>query len=380
MNLSGGFHDAGDHVKFGLPQSYAAAVLGWGMYEFPQAYKATGTWNHAMDEMKWFSDYFLRSTFLNPSGQVVAFAYQVGEGSCRPRLLGPVRAAEPDARTRGRPTSRPAQTPAADQTASAAAALAVEAILTASSDASYSAKCLKYAAGAVHVRPWPTRAPATPAASTTPAGTWSKEAWAADWLYLATGNFSYVNDIIATNSSRRVHRLPRQHRHQPRLDLAEHLGDELGLTLGRGVLAARPDRRRATRTCPPSCRPFIHYFEQVAGPVLVARAARQQRRHQLHRHHAGRVLLPDHAGAAARYNTAAQLEALAYRKNFPTDPQSVLFSDWAMGQMNYLMGDNPAKWSYIVGFGSNVPGRGIRRSAAARRRPPTRITATRRAR
>jgi hypothetical protein len=61
---------------------------------------------------------------------------------------------------------------------------------------------------------------------------------------------------------------------------------------------------------------------------------------------------------SARYDTAAQLEALAYRKNLPTDPQSVLFSNWAMGQMNYLMGDNPAKWSYIVGFGSTTPGVG----------------------
>src|ERR1019366_5861916 len=52
------------------------------------------------------------------------------------------------------------------------------------------------------------------------------------------------------------------------------------------------------------------------------------------------------------------LEALAYRKNFPTDPDSVLFSNWAMGQMNYLMGDNPANWSYIVGFGSTTPGVG----------------------
>lgn len=51
VNLSGGFHDAGDHVKFGLPQSYAASVLGWGMYEFPQAYQATGTWAHGLDEM-----------------------------------------------------------------------------------------------------------------------------------------------------------------------------------------------------------------------------------------------------------------------------------------------------------------------------------------
>ena len=36
----------------------------------------------------------------------------------------------------------------------------------------------------------------------------------------------------------------------------------------------------------------------------------------------------------------------------------MLFSNWAMGQMNYLMGDNPADWSYIVGFGSTTPGVG----------------------
>ena len=33
VDLSGGFHDAGDHVKFGMPEDYAASTLGWGYYE-----------------------------------------------------------------------------------------------------------------------------------------------------------------------------------------------------------------------------------------------------------------------------------------------------------------------------------------------------------
>ena len=37
MDLSGGMHDAGDHVKFGLPGTYAASTLGWGYYEFRDA-------------------------------------------------------------------------------------------------------------------------------------------------------------------------------------------------------------------------------------------------------------------------------------------------------------------------------------------------------
>ena len=28
-DVVGGFHDAGDHVMFGLPQGYAASTLGW---------------------------------------------------------------------------------------------------------------------------------------------------------------------------------------------------------------------------------------------------------------------------------------------------------------------------------------------------------------
>ena len=38
IDVAGGMHDAGDHVKFCLPGSYAASTLGWGYYEFRDAY------------------------------------------------------------------------------------------------------------------------------------------------------------------------------------------------------------------------------------------------------------------------------------------------------------------------------------------------------
>lgn len=46
VDLSGGFHDAGDHVKFGLPQSYAASTLGWGLYEFKASFQKAGSYEH----------------------------------------------------------------------------------------------------------------------------------------------------------------------------------------------------------------------------------------------------------------------------------------------------------------------------------------------
>ena len=81
VNVSSGFHDAGDHVRFGLPQAYAASTLAWGLVEFHDAYVQSGQRDHLVEELRWFADCFLRSTFRDSSGKVIAFCYQVGEGS-----------------------------------------------------------------------------------------------------------------------------------------------------------------------------------------------------------------------------------------------------------------------------------------------------------
>ena len=354
VNLSGGFHDAGDHVKFGLPQSYAAAVLGWGMYEFPQAYTATGTWAHGLDEMKWFSDYFLRSTFLNSSGQVVAFAYQVGEGSVDHDYWGPseLQSATLYPRPAYFATS---QTPAADQTASAAAALAVESILTASSNAAYSAQCLKYAEALYAF------ARANPGLGYSggfygSGGYVSEEAWAADWLYLATSNLSYVNDIISTGPNGAYNGYLSNIITSPGSTWQNIWVMSWDARWG-GVFSLLDPIVAGNAAIPAATQQAVHYFNKW------------QVQYWSHVPHDNandtNFIATTPAGfsylttwGSARYNAAAQLEALAYRKSFPTDPQSVLFSNWAMGQMNYVMGDNPAKWSYIVGFGSTTPGVG----------------------
>ena len=81
IDVSGGFHDAGDHVKFGLPEAYAASVVSWGYYEFREAYEETKQAEHVETICRYFCDYFMRSTFRDKNGDVVAFCYQVGDGS-----------------------------------------------------------------------------------------------------------------------------------------------------------------------------------------------------------------------------------------------------------------------------------------------------------
>src|SRR5436305_11757495 len=39
-NLTGGYHDAGDLVKFGLPEAYSMTMLAWGLVDYSQGYAA----------------------------------------------------------------------------------------------------------------------------------------------------------------------------------------------------------------------------------------------------------------------------------------------------------------------------------------------------
>ncbi|HAU86147.1 MAG TPA: hypothetical protein DCW90_11825, partial [Lachnospiraceae bacterium] len=138
MDLQGGFHDAGDHVKFGLPQSYSASTLGWSYYEFKDSFVEAGEQEHIESILRHFTDYFLRSTFRDENGDVVAFCYQVGDGSTDHNYWG-----APELQTTPRPVwLATSEEPASDQCAAAAAALATSYLNFKETDPEYAAKCL----------------------------------------------------------------------------------------------------------------------------------------------------------------------------------------------------------------------------------------------
>lgn len=81
VNLAGGFHDAGDHVKFGLPEAYSAFVLGMSYDTNKTAYEQTGQTGHLQTITTYFADYFVNCTVLSSDGShVEAFCCQVGDG------------------------------------------------------------------------------------------------------------------------------------------------------------------------------------------------------------------------------------------------------------------------------------------------------------
>jgi endoglucanase len=338
VDLSGGYHDAGDHVKFGLPQSYSASTLGWGFYEFRDAFVQTGQEAHMLEILRWFTDYFLRSTFRDGSGDVVAFAYQVGEGSVDHNYWGSPELQ--DAETYPRPAYfATSEDPASDQAAGAAAALALMALNVQQTDPEYAALCLD-AAQALYTFAVQNRGLGYSGGFYNSSYDSDELSWAAVWLYVATGDSAYIEDITAVSES------------------GQYTGH-----LSEIVVSTSDDWQNI----------WVHSWDTVWGGVFVKLAGLfpddeqfdYYARWNLEYWSGGEVphedpndtnylaLSPAGFGVintwgSARYNTTAQLQALVYHKYH--DRMDMV--EWARGQMDYVVGDNPFGYSLIVGYPS----------------------------
>ena len=60
-DLTGGWYDAGDHVKFGFPMAFSVTMLSWGLVEYKDAYEDAGELNYMLDCIKWPLDYFIKA-------------------------------------------------------------------------------------------------------------------------------------------------------------------------------------------------------------------------------------------------------------------------------------------------------------------------------
>lgn len=57
----GGYYDAGDHVKFGLPMAFTVTMLSWSVIEYGEYIAGAGELEHAMEAIKWGTDYFIKA-------------------------------------------------------------------------------------------------------------------------------------------------------------------------------------------------------------------------------------------------------------------------------------------------------------------------------
>ncbi len=79
VDLSGGWLDAGDNVKFNFPMAYSVTTLAWGGIEYYDAYQESGQLDELSQNIKWVTDYLLNSFANDNPGEYVLYG-QVGDG------------------------------------------------------------------------------------------------------------------------------------------------------------------------------------------------------------------------------------------------------------------------------------------------------------
>jgi len=333
VDVSGGFHDAGDHVNFGLPQSYSASTLGWSYYEFKDAFVKTGEDEHMEAILRHFTDYFLRCTFRDKSGDVVAFCYQVGDGAADHTYWG-----SPELQTTPRPAwFATSETPASDQCAGAAAALATSYLNFKDSDPDYADKCLD-TAKALYDFAVANRGLGYSGGFYGSSFDEDELSWAAVWLNICTGKESYINDITAKDEDGTYTGYMKRiisSTSSTWQNIWVHSWD----TVWGGVFA-----KLAPVTNDPLHWYFFRWNIEYWGNI----------KHEDPSDSTYLALTPGGFGVistwgSARYNAAAQLCGLVYNKY----KENADFTKWAKSQMDYILGDNPMDRCYLVGYAGN---------------------------
>ncbi|TXG56902.1 hypothetical protein EZV62_018215 [Acer yangbiense] len=75
VDLVGGYYDAGDHVKFGLPMAYTTTMLAWGVVDYRKEITDLDQMGYTLWAIRWATDYFIKA---HPQPDVLWG--QVGDG------------------------------------------------------------------------------------------------------------------------------------------------------------------------------------------------------------------------------------------------------------------------------------------------------------
>ncbi len=192
-DLSGGFYDAGDHVKFGLPLAYSLTVLAWGGVEYGDAYEEAQQLAPLRDTLKWGADYLMKCHERNPDGSTAAFYGQVGEGDVDHAYWG-----RAESMVMNRPSYKiDALRPGSDLAAETAASMAATSMLFKVTDPAYAATLLEHARALftfadTYRGKYSDSIPDAAKFYRSWSGFQDELTWGAIWLYRATGEAAYL--------------------------------------------------------------------------------------------------------------------------------------------------------------------------------------------
>jgi endoglucanase len=193
VNLTGGYHDAGDLVKFGLPEAWAMNMLAWGLLDYQQGYQDAGQYQTALENLRWGDDYILAAA-TGPD----TFYGQVANPNTDHQYWGPAET---------NPTVRPSSAVTAscagsDLVGQASAALAASSIVFKTADPKYSAELLSQAESLftfadTFLGDYASCISTAQGFYNSFSGYWTQLVAAEIWLYRATGTASWLTKAEA---------------------------------------------------------------------------------------------------------------------------------------------------------------------------------------
>ncbi len=333
-DLTGGWFDAGDHVKFGFPMAYSATMLAWSGVQDQAAYQTTAQWDALKESLRFVNDYFIKCHIRDANGNTDRFYGQVGNGSADHAWWGPAEVMQ---------MARPsyyvdANNPGTDLTGETAAAMAAASMIFANDDPAYSAILLDHAIALYNFAD-NYRGKYSDAITDATAfyNSWSgyqdELVWGAIWLYRATGDPAYLTKAQTEYSF-------------------------LNQQTGQNV---------------PSYTWTIAWDDKAYGCyALMAQLTGQNQYMQDTERwldfwttgYNGNQVAYSPGGQAhlstwgsLRYASNTAFVAMIYSDIIATSnpTKSELYRNFGITQINYALGDNPNNRSYVIGYGNNPP-------------------------
>ncbi|MCG8366249.1 MAG: glycoside hydrolase family 9 protein [Pseudanabaenales cyanobacterium] len=332
-DLTGGYYDAGDHVKFGLPMAASMTMLAWGVEEYRSAYQTIGQLDEALDAIKWGTDYILKAydskNDNNPGND--AFYGQVGNGQADHAFWG-----SPEVMSMDRPTYQiDAQNPGSDLAGESAAALAAASIVFRSTDKAYADKLLDQAQklfdfAETYRGKYSDSIQDAAAFYNSWSGYTDELAWGAAWLHKAAQAAGQPN--------------------QDYLSKAEKYFQATGGVANAPWTQNWDDKKYGAA---------ILLAQETGDPNYQNQVESWLDRWLIDRQSGGIPEITDGGLAwldqwgSLRYSANTAMLAGIYADT--VHDKGGQYSAFAQQQMNYILGDNPNNRSYVVGFGQNSP-------------------------
>jgi len=321
-DLAQGYFDAGDHIKFIQPLAFSMTMLAWGGVDYAQAYQNSGQIDELREAVKWGTDWLLEAHETDVNGDTERLWVQVGDASDHQVWVAP--------ETIDQVTTRPSfaidrQNPGSDVAASTASALASASLLFRGVDDTYANELLenaiqlyefaetyqgKYSDSVSEVNPFYTST-----------GYFDELSEGGSWLYRATEDSEYLTKA------------------------EDYFFDQEFIFLGDWTYATDDHSYGAAALlAKESINPhFKQEVQKYLGFWIDGQFSVQ--------------ISPEGFAFRNIWGSAPLALSTAFIAEWYNDnvEANATYSTFATEQLDYILGDNPNEYSYVVGFGNNYP-------------------------